>query len=438
MNLTEKSYHFIGIKGSGMSALANILHDEGYQVQGSDVDTYFFTQTGLEMNDIPILPFNESNIKENMSVILGNAFSDDHPEAVRAKELGLEVSRYNHFLGDFIEQYTSIGVSGAHGKTSTTGLLAHVLSGLDKTSYLIGDGTGFGVENARYFALEADEYRGHFLTYKPDYGIITNIDFDHPDYFKDLGHVMQLFGEYANQVKKAVIACGDDGNVRRLSIDSQTYYYGLEENNDFIAKNVMKKPEGSVFEMEFRGESLGTYQIPLYGNHNIQNAVSVIAVCYLEELDLDLVRELFLSYGGVKRRFNEKMVHDQHIIDDYAHHPNEISATIDAAKQRHPDKKITAIFQPHTFSRTEALMERFAQSLNEADAVYLAPIFASAREQSGNVTIEDLAQAIPQEVTVLTEDDVSPLLEHKEDVLLFMGAGDIQNYMNAYIELISK
>lgn len=438
MNLTEKSYHFIGIKGSGMSALANILHDEGYQVQGSDVDTYFFTQTGLEMNDIPILPFNESNIKENMSVILGNAFSDDHPEAVRAKELGLEVSRYNHFLGDFIEQYTSIGVSGAHGKTSTTGLLAHVLSGLDKTSYLIGDGTGCGVENARYFALEADEYRGHFLTYKPDYGIITNIDFDHPDYFKDLGHVMQLFGEYANQVKKAVIACGDDGNVRRLSIDSQTYYYGLEENNDFIAKNVMKKPEGSVFEMEFRGESLGTYQIPLYGNHNIQNAVSVIAVCYLEELDLDLVRELFLSYGGVKRRFNEKMVHDQHIIDDYAHHPNEISATIDAAKQRHPDKKITAIFQPHTFSRTEALMERFAQSLNEADAVYLAPIFASAREQSGNVTIEDLAQAIPQEVTVLTEDDVSPLLEHKEDVLLFMGAGDIQNYMNAYIELISK
>lgn len=438
MNLTEKSYHFIGIKGSGMSALANILHDEGYQVQGSDVDTYFFTQTGLEMNDIPILPFNESNIKENMSVILGNAFSDDHPEAVRAKELGLEVSRYNHFLGDFIEQYTSIGVSGAHGKTSTTGLLAHVLSGLDKTSYLIGDGTGCGVENARYFALEADEYRGHFLTYKPDYGIITNIDFDHPDYFKDLGHVMQLFGEYANQVKKAVIACGDDGNVRRLSIDSQTYYYGLEENNDFIAKNVMKKPEGSVFEMEFRGESLGTYQIPLYGNHNIQNAVSVIAVCYLEELDLDLVRELFLSYGGVKRRFNEKMVHNQHIIDDYAHHPNEISATIDAAKQRHPDKKITAIFQPHTFSRTEALMERFAQSLNEADAVYLAPIFASAREQRGNVTIEDLAQAIPQEVTVLTEDDVSPLLEHKEDVLLFMGAGDIQNYMNAYIELISK
>lgn len=438
MNLTEKIYHFIGIKGSGMSALANILHDEGYQVQGSDVDTYFFTQAGLEMNNIPILPFNESNIKENMTVILGNAFSDEHPEAVRAKELGLEVSRYNHFLGKFIEQYTSIGVSGAHGKTSTTGLLAHVLSGLDKTSYLIGDGTGCGVENARYFALEADEYRGHFLTYKPDYGIITNIDFDHPDYFKDLDHVMQLFGKYANQVKKAVIACGDDENVRRLSIDSQTYYYGLEENNDFIAKNIMKKSVGSVFDVEFRGESLGTYQIPLYGNHNIQNAVSVLAVCYLEELDLDLVRELFLSYGGVKRRFNEKLVHGQHIIDDYAHHPNEISATIDAAKQRHPDKKITAIFQPHTFSRTEALMERFAQSLNEADAVYLAPIFASAREQSGNVTIEDLAQAIPQEVTVLTEDDVSPLLDHKEDVLLFMGAGDIQNYMNAYIELVSK
>ncbi|MDO5457300.1 MAG: UDP-N-acetylmuramate--L-alanine ligase [Atopococcus tabaci] len=438
MNLMEKNYHFIGIKGSGMSALANILYDEGYHVQGSDVETYFFTQVGLEMKNIPVLPFDESNIKENMSIILGNAFSDDHPEVVRAKELNLDVSRYNHFLGEYIKQYTSIGVSGAHGKTSTTGLLAHILSGLDKTSYLIGDGTGRGVENARYFALEADEYRGHFLTYQPDYGIITNIDFDHPDYFKDLDHVMRLFDEYANQVKKAVIACGDDANVRRLSIDTKTYYYGLEDHNDFIAKNILKKSEGSVFDIEFQGEKLGTYQIPLYGNHNIQNAASVIAVCYLEGLDLELVKDLFLSYPGVKRRFNEKLIYNQHIIDDYAHHPNEISATIDASKQRHPDKKIVAVFQPHTFSRTEALMERFAQSLNEADAVYLAPIFASAREQSGKVTIEDLAQAIPQDVTILTIDDIRALLDHKEDVLLFMGAGNIQDYMNAYIELVSE
>ena len=148
-------YHFVGIKGSGMSALALILHDKGYKVQGSDVNKYFFTQENLEIAKIPIYVFHQNNIRENMVVIAGNAFPDSHEEIIRAKELGLKVVRYHDFLGEFSNQFTSIAITGSHGKTSTTGLLSHVLSGIEKTSYLIGDGTGSGVEDAEYFILEA-------------------------------------------------------------------------------------------------------------------------------------------------------------------------------------------------------------------------------------------------------------------------------------------
>ena len=152
-----------------------------------------------------------------MTVIAGNAFPDSHPELIRAKELGLEIIRYHDFLGKYMEKFISVGVTGSHGKTSTTGLLAHVLSGHSPTSYLIGDGTGSGPADSEYFVFEACEYKRHFLAYEPDYAIMTNIDFDHPDYFKDLADVMDAFGEMALRVKKALIACGDDRHLAKNS-----------------------------------------------------------------------------------------------------------------------------------------------------------------------------------------------------------------------------
>ena len=173
-------YHFVGIKGTGMSSLAQILHDMKHTVQGSDYEKRFFTQTALEKRSISILPFDKNNVEEGQVIIAGNAFPDTHEEIVAAKELNIPVHRYHHFLGDLMSQYTSVAVTGAHGKTSTTGLLAHVMQGAHPTSYLIGDGTGHGVENSKYFVFEACEYRRHFLSYNPDYAIMTNIDFDHP------------------------------------------------------------------------------------------------------------------------------------------------------------------------------------------------------------------------------------------------------------------
>lgn len=432
------TYYFIGIKGSGMSALAGILHDEGYHVVGSDVEKHFFTQEGLEKRGITIYPFDENNIQENMNIILGNAFKDDHPEAIRARELGLTIRRYHQFVGDLIKNYISIGCAGAHGKTSTTGLAAHVLSGIEKTSFLIGDGTGHGEEGAKYFVLEADEYRSHFHEYAPNYGIITNIDFDHPDYFRDLDHVMEVFEVYAGQVKEALIVCGDDKQVRKLKPNDKMITYGLGDNNDVQAVNIEKTDEGSTFDVIFKGEKIGNYFVPTFGDHNIQNALSVIIVTHLEGLDVEQVKERLRSYPGVKRRFNEKEVGDWQLIDDYAHHPREIKATIQATRQRYPEKPVVAFFQPHTFSRTEALLSEFAEALREADAVYLGEIFASAREQEGTITIHDLAEAVGDKATVVYENDMSELAQHEGSIMLFMGAGDVIKYQSAFEEIISQ
>lgn len=431
------TYHFVGIKGSGMSALALILFDKGYKVQGSDISKYFFTQKSLEDNDIPIYEFNENNIKENMTVIAGNAFGDDHEEIKKAREMGLDVIRYHDFIGELISNFTSIAITGSHGKTSTTGLMSHVLTGISNTSYLIGDGTGHGVEDASYFVLEACEYKRHFLAYKPDYAIITNIDFDHPDYYKSIDDVQSAFEEFGSQVKKAIFACGDDERLVNLHANVPVILYGLESHNDFKAENIKRTTEGSEFDVYVHDNYYAHFKIPTFGKHNIQNALAVIAVAHYEKLNQDDVIERLETFAGVKRRFTEKVVEDTTIIDDYAHHPAEISATIDAARQKYPDKDIIAVFQPHTFTRTVALLSEFAEALDLADSVYLCDIFNSAREQDGDISINDLLEKVTKGQSVLDEEDVSPLLDHKGQVVIFMGAGDINKFEHAYQRILS-
>lgn len=431
-------YHFVGIKGSGMSALALILHDKGYKVQGSDVNKYFFTQENLEIAKIPIYVFHQNNIRENMVVIAGNAFPDSHEEIIRAKELGLKVVRYHDFLGEFSNQFTSIAITGSHGKTSTTGLLSHVLSGIEKTSYLIGDGTGSGVEDAEYFILEACEYRRHFLAYKTDYALITNIDYDHPDYYTSVEDVEEAFRTFASQIKKAVFACGDDERLQNLQVSVPVVFYGFQDHNDFQAKNIIRSIEGSTFDVYVRGDFYGQFSIPSYGEHNIQNALGVIAFCHYEGVNQEKVGERLKTFSGVKRRFTEKKVMDTVIIDDYAHHPAEIKATLDAARQKYPDKEIVAVFQPHTFTRTVALLSEFGESLDLADYVYLCEIFTSAREMSGDITIEDLLAKTEKGLAVLGEEDMSPLLKHRGSVFVFMGAGDVEKFEQAFETLLSQ
>lgn len=433
----QNIYHFIGIKGTGMAAMALILNDRGDKVQGSDITQYTFTQRGLEKAGIKIMPFDENNITDNMTVIIGNAFTEDHPEVKKARSMNIPVYRYHEFLGKLIEGKTSIGVAGAHGKTSTTGLLAHVLSGIAPTDYLVGDGSGKGVPNARFFVYEADEYRRHFLATYPDYAIMTNIDFDHPDYYESIDDVIDAFQTFASQVKKGIFAWGDDKNLRKLHANVPIYYYGLDDDDDFQAVDVKRTTKGSQFHVMYRGEDLGEFMVPLFGEHNVLNSLAVIAVAYFEDVDLNEIREELLTFEGVKRRFSERKVADMTIIDDYAHHPSEIKATLDAARQEYPNKEIVVVFQPHTFSRTIALMDDFAYSLNMADHVFLTDIYGSPREASGDVSSQDLANKITKGGEILTVENMSPLLDYDNDVVIFMGAGDIMKYENAYEELLS-
>ncbi|MFD0051105.1 UDP-N-acetylmuramate--L-alanine ligase [Actinomycetes bacterium NPDC127524] len=428
-------YHFVGIKGSGMSALAQVLHDMNLQVQGSDYEKRFFTQVALEKAGIKILPFNEENIQPDMTIVAGNAFPDTHPEIVRAMELGLPVIRYHRFLGDFMKSFVSVAVTGAHGKTSTTGLLAHVMGGAKPTSYLIGDGTGKGIKDAEYFVFEACEYRRHFLSYYPDYAIMTNIDFDHPDYFANVEDVCQAFQEMALQVNKGIIACGDDEHLQSIQAKVPVIFYGFAEENDFQARNISVSEKGTTFEVHVRNTLYDTFTIPTFGKHNVLNALAVIALCQYENLDTETVKAELLTFGGVKRRFSEKEAGGQIIIDDYAHHPTEIEATVDSARQKYPDREIIAVFQPHTYSRTQAFLAEFAESLNLADKVYLCEIFGSAREHQGKLSIEDLQEKIPG-AELLSEENTDLLKKHEHSVILFMGAGDIQKFQSAYEKLL--
>jgi UDP-N-acetylmuramate--alanine ligase len=424
-------YHFVGIKGSGMSALAQVLHDMKYEVQGSDFEKRFFTQLALEQSGIKILPFQKENIQPGMTIIAGNAYPDTHEEIQEAMKLGLPIVRYHRFLGDFMQNFISVAVTGAHGKTSTTGLLSHVMKGAKPTSFLIGDGTGKGEEGAEYFVFEACEYRRHFLSYFPDYAIMTNIDFDHPDYFANVEDVFSAFQEMAIQVKKGIIACGDDEQLQKIQAKVPVLFYGFGEENDFQARNVIKSTEGTTFDVFVRNTFFDTFSIPTFGNHNILNSLAVIALCHYENLDAGIVKEQLLTFKGVKRRFTEKQIGSQVIIDDYAHHPTEIKATVEAARQKFPDREIVAVFQPHTFTRTQTFLDDFAESLNLADQVYLCEIFGSARENHGKLSIEDLQAKVPG-ASILKEENTAELKKHDSGVIIFMGAGDIQKFQEAY------
>ncbi|MGP4082947.1 UDP-N-acetylmuramate--L-alanine ligase [Pseudalkalibacillus sp. R45] len=425
------TYHFVGIKGTGMSPLAQILHDMKYDIQGSDIEQYIFTQQALEERNIPVLPFGAENVKSDQVVIAGNAFPNDHEEVAKATELGVPVYRYHHFLGEFIKKFISVAVTGSHGKTSTTGLLAHVLGAAKPTSYLIGDGSGKGKEDSEYFVFEACEYRRHFLSYEPSYAIMTNIDFDHPDYFKDVNDVFDAFQSMALQVQKGIIACGDDPYLQQIQAKVPVMFYGLNDTNDFQARNIQVNPKGTTFDVFVRNAYHETFTIPGFGTHHVLNALSVIALCHYEEVDVNILKEHLATFKGVKRRFSEKQIGQQVLIDDYAHHPTEIKATIESAKQKYPDKEVVAIFQPHTYTRTQTFLSEFADSLNQADSVYLCDIFGSARENSGDLKIENLQERIPNS-NIIGEETIDILSKHTNSVLLFMGAGDIQKYQKAY------
>lgn len=428
----NKQIWFIGIKGTGMASLALLLHDLGYNVAGSDIEKYTFTQVPLEKAGIKVTNFDPENIKDEGQIIVkGNAFKQDNPEVNACIEKGVAWQSYPDTVEEVVQAHTSIGVSGTHGKTSTTSLLAHVLGEVAPTSYLIGDGRGKGVEGSRFFAYEADEYRRHFLAYHPDYQIMTNIDFDHPDYFKDQADYTSAFQTAAEQTKKALFVWGDDPRLQSLKTEIPKYTYGFKDSDDFQATNIEKTTEGSTFNVIANGKDLGRFEIHLFGDHSILNATAVIALAYTENVPMEDIKKGLPTFKGAKRRFSEKDFGDIAVIDDYAHHPTEMRATIQAARQKFPDKELVVVFQPHTYSRTKKYQKDFEEILRDVDKAYITPIYASARESNGDISSEDLTANIPGS-EVIDLDNIDDLTKHKNAVVVFMGAGDIPKYEDAY------
>ena len=427
-------YHFIGIKGSGMSSLAQIAYDMGHEVQGSDEETYFFTQEKLEQRNIPMFSYGVENIKEGYDVILGNAFDETHAEYRRAKELGLKTYTYSQFLGKLLSEIPSIAVTGAHGKTTTTTMVSNIFKHNHITSYLIGDGTGHGEKHSEFMIAEACEYYRHFLAYHPNYAIVTNIDFDHPDYFNDEHDVFDAFQSFVNQVKNTVVICGDDRLASQLKpTTAKTIKYGFNEGNDYQIKNVQTTSEHSKFDVYKNSELLGTFTMAVFGLHDISNATSAIALADINGISVEKIQESLNQYKPAERRFSEHKIGNNVIVDDYAHHPSEIKATIDSARRKYADKKVIAIFQPHTYTRTAKFLNEFAESLLTADKVFLCPIFASVREKEKIVGIEDLQKVTPGSEIIYGEENFDKL-NFDNSVILFMGAGNINKLCNKFVE----
>ncbi|WP_232505399.1 UDP-N-acetylmuramate--L-alanine ligase [Erysipelothrix larvae] len=431
--MNHKDIYFIGIKGTGMSALALICKDLGYNVSGSDLDKHFFTETRLIEANIPIYSFNPSNIRDHTIVIVGNAFDDTFEEVVAASNnKTVTVYRYHQFLGHLMGQYRTISVSGTHGKTTTTTLLKDMLSEYKNTGYLIGDGSGLVENDDYYFAVEACEFRRHFLAYHPDIAVMTNFELDHVDYFKDEADYLSAYNEFSKNVKEVVIAWGDDPHFARLNLAPTTLTYGFSTKNDFQAINIDRSETHSYFDVIAHGQFIKRFDLPLVGDHMILNALSVIAVGLYEEIPVDLIERGLQNFSGAKRRYSIETVGESILIDDYAHHPTEIKVTLEATRIRYPNKKIVAIFKPHRVGRIYHFINEFITSLSIADEVAICPFTSIDDAQDGIDIDATFLQSRIEGAFMVDEDEqsVQALLAFEPAVYVFMSDKDVYNLKN--------
>lgn len=431
-------YHFIGIKGTGMSALALIMKSLGYEVQGSDKEDHFFTEDSLVEAGIPIFTFNADNVTDNMIIVQGNAFRDDNVEVIRAHELDLKIYTYQEMVGKLTEMFMTIGVSGCHGKTTTTAMMAHVLKNIVGCNYLIGDGSGYANRDNKYFCLEACEYKRHFLEYSPYYAIITNIELDHIDYYKDIDDVILAYQEYANKAEKMVLACGDDPYTHLLEVNPPIFYYGLNDDNDVVAKEIEYRDDGTSFDVYVEDNYYGHFDLPLFGKHMLLNSLAVIGVCYYERMDAKDVGKYLKTFPGAKRRFKEKTIGNIVTIDDYAHHPTEVKVTIKAARQKYPNKKIVAILKTHTLSRTKEMAEDFAEALNLADQSYIMDVGVDRFEEGYDDVDYHVILDKLDNGKYMSLDKVDELLQYDDAVLIFMSSKDIYVLQNEYEKRLNE
>ncbi len=433
--------HFVGIGGAGMSPMAAILLQRGEAVSGSDWQATPVTASLAAAGATVYQGHQATHVHGADRVVISSAVPPDNPEVLEAHRLGLPVLKAAELLGQLMRGQVGLCVAGTHGKTTTTAMLALALreAGLDP-SFVVG-GVLRGLEISGYggagphFVAEADEYDRRFLALTPHVAIITSIDPDHLDTYGTLAALEDGFAAFAGRVPPEgyVVGCGDEPRVRALrarpGLRGTFVSYGLGPGNDWQATDLVPHRAGGH---EFTIRPAGRFRLAVPGRHNVANATAVVAVAGLLGVEMNAVRRALADFQGVHRRFEVLgQVRGVTVIDDYAHHPAEIQATLAAARARYPSRRLVVVHQPHTYTRTRDLLPDFAAALAEADVVVLTPIYAARERDTLGVSSADLAAVMRHHPAVTLVESLDEAIEYVRDVLrpgdvlITLGAGDV-------------
>ena len=433
-------YYCIGIKGSGMATLACLLSDLGYEVSGyDDVKDFKFTEKGLDARGIKIYYDGTKEIDSDTIITASKAFSEDHKEIKRIKELGYTITPYNEIIGDLTAKFRTISVCGTHGKTTTSSMISHIVDHTIGCNYFIGDGRGHANQKNNLFVIESDEYNKHFLAYHPSISVCTNIELEHTECYDGLPDIVNSFTRFLNSSSEYAVVCGDNENIRTIKFDKDVIYYGENVNNDYIVKNIDVKEDGTHFDIYHDESLLVSLMVPVFGRHMALNATAATIVCLNLGISLDDIKVLLKDFKNAERRFQEEKVGNSIIIDDYAHHPTEIRVTLEAAKAKYPNKDIIGIFKPNTYSRTKEFTDDFATALSIADYAYITNVDSNREKQedypgvNSNMILDKMTNG-----KLLLEDDISDLLTHKDNVFVFMSCASISHLKEDLISELLK
>jgi UDP-N-acetylmuramate--alanine ligase len=458
MNRKTKHIHFVGIGGIGMSGIAELLANLGYRVTGSDLNRSKITDRLGELG-CSVFKGHDSQWVEGADVIVASsAISDSNPEILAAREQGIPVVMRAEMLAELmrLKKY-GIAIAGSHGKTSTTSMVSWIMAqaGLDPTIVVGGKvdclGGNAKLGEGEFLVAEADESDGSFLKLSPVLEVVTNIDFEHPDFYADIDQVKEAFVEFIDKVPfyGAAIICLDDKNIAEVlpRISKRVITYGLTRQAEVYAENLRVENGRSRFDAYREGELLGTVELPQPGKHNVYNSLASICVGLELEIDFSVIAGALGSFAGVQRRLELKGVAGGiTVVDDYGHHPTEILATLSAVKQAWPDKRLVVLFQPHRYSRTKGLFSEFQTCFHQADYLVMTDIYAASEEPIEGIDSLGLLEKIKQhgqrktayigEVEKLAEAVKDNLLPG--DLVLTLGAGNIFRAGEDLLALLEK
>jgi len=440
----KEHYHFIGIGGIGMGALAILLLKKGYKVSGSDLRENQMTRDLRKQGARVTIGHAKENIAGADFVVFSSAVAPDNPELQEAREKKIPVMQRAQLLVELMQGQTAITVAGAHGKTTTTSMISNMLikAGLRPTTAIGGmvtsgsSGYQASLGEGKYFVAETDESDGSFLKFSPKYSVITNIDFEHIDYFRDWDGILRAYIQFIGRTARdgLLVACGDDGNLRGMLAQSPcpVRTYGFGPDNDLTAQNISIDVTGARFDCLLKGKPLGTIHLQVPGKHNVANALACIALGLHLGIGWDVIRESLGEYTSVQRRFQIKAKSgDIWVVDDYAHHPTEIRATLAAARQM-GRKRVLAIFQPHRYTRVQSLWDEMTKSFYGIDYLILTDIYAASEKPIEGITSAKLKERIEQEnpcpVVYLDKKDIARHVIDRAtpgDLIIVLGAGDI-------------